>query len=116
MINRIAANAIEAGVSLESSYVIGYLPLYHIYGFMFVMLSLRNGSTVVMMDKFVPDRFLRVIQDYKVNASQVDGGPLLTEVALIFKRIHSRSIVFIVLHSITGTISEFGSTDCAVSG
>ena len=51
----------------EKTIVLTLLPFYHIYALM-VMLGagLRIGSKQVLLSRFEPNSFLKVIQDYKV--------------------------------------------------
>jgi len=47
--------------------IIGYLPFFHIYGFMYLYFLLKVGGTTVTMPRFIPDKFLEYLQKYKVK-------------------------------------------------
>ena len=51
---------------------VGFLPLYHAYGQMFsVMLSLKLGIRIYIMQAFEFERFLQVVQDKKITSLQL---------------------------------------------
>lgn len=71
------------------------VPLYHIYGYNFMMIPLSQGSTVVILSKFSPKMFLESIQKFKVLSLPVvpyliqflDETPLLRQYDLTSLRV-----------------------------
>ncbi|RZC35101.1 AMP-binding domain containing protein [Asbolus verrucosus] len=47
--------------------VIAFLPFFHIFGQYITLGSILHGSKFVILDKFVPDRFLQTIQDHRIT-------------------------------------------------
>ncbi|RZC40465.1 AMP-binding domain containing protein, partial [Asbolus verrucosus] len=47
--------------------IIAFLPFFHIFGQGISLGSILHGSKFVILDKFVPDRFLQTIQDHKIT-------------------------------------------------
>ena len=53
----------------ENSKILTILPFYHIFGLAIVIgVGMSRGSKLVSIPKFDPEKFLRLIQDYKVFA------------------------------------------------
>uniref|UniRef100_K3WMF5 AMP-dependent synthetase/ligase domain-containing protein n=1 Tax=Globisporangium ultimum (strain ATCC 200006 / CBS 805.95 / DAOM BR144) TaxID=431595 RepID=K3WMF5_GLOUD len=48
-------------------YVLGMLPFFHIMATMVFHVTVYKGITVVVLPKFEPEDFLRVVQDYKIT-------------------------------------------------
>lgn len=54
--------------STDKDHVLAVLPFFHIYGMTIIMnLVLFRGATAVVMQKFEPEPFLKVLQDYRVS-------------------------------------------------
>ena len=52
-----------------TSVILAFLPFYHVYGLVIVLsLALRRGSKIVTMSKFEQERFLQLLQEYRVGA------------------------------------------------
>ncbi|RZC40667.1 AMP-binding domain containing protein [Asbolus verrucosus] len=47
--------------------VIAFLPFFHIYGQSVLLASVLHATKFVILDKFVPDRFLQIIQDHRIT-------------------------------------------------
>lgn len=45
----------------------GILPLFHVFGIHMILVAFAAQTTCVVIQKFVPDVFLRSIQTYRVN-------------------------------------------------
>jgi acyl-CoA synthetase (AMP-forming)/AMP-acid ligase II len=55
------------------------LPLFHIYGMVVIMnMGLYTGATIVMVQRFDPEQFLRALQDYKVTLAHIVPPIVLT--------------------------------------
>jgi len=71
----LVANLLQAQAHFEirtNDVLAGVLPFFHIYGQTGVMnLGLAYGATVVTMPRFDLERFLRMIQDYKLTVAQI---------------------------------------------
>ena len=44
-----------------------FVPLYHIYGIMLIGTASISGATIVLMERFEPERCLRLIQDERIT-------------------------------------------------
>ncbi|CAD5214321.1 unnamed protein product [Bursaphelenchus xylophilus] len=51
----------------NKEYLVSPLPLYHMYGFGFLWINILNGAQTVILKKYNPEIFFRVIQEYKVR-------------------------------------------------
>ncbi|CAL4075204.1 unnamed protein product, partial [Meganyctiphanes norvegica] len=49
----------------SSDFILGLLPIFHVFGMGIVLISMSYGSTLVLLPKFQPDTFLKAIQEYK---------------------------------------------------
>ncbi|RZC39587.1 4-coumarate--CoA ligase 1-like [Asbolus verrucosus] len=59
-------DALVCDINLQES-IIAFLPFFHIYGQCLTLGSILYGSKFVILDKFIPDRFLQTIQDYRIT-------------------------------------------------
>lgn len=58
----------QSDATAPGDQVLAVLPFFHIYGLSVIMnLVLLRGATIVVMQKFEPEPFLRVIQDCKIS-------------------------------------------------
>jgi acyl-CoA synthetase (AMP-forming)/AMP-acid ligase II len=48
-------------------YMLGMLPFFHILATMVFHITVQMGITLIVLPKFEPEDFLRVVQDYKMN-------------------------------------------------
>ena len=55
----------------EGTCLIGVLPFVHLYGMEMLIVSLCYGSRIVVLLEFVPDLFLRSLQDHKVSLAHL---------------------------------------------
>ena len=55
----------------EGTCLIGVLPFVHLYGMVMLIASLCYGSRIVVLPEFVPDLFLRSLQDHKVSLAHL---------------------------------------------
>jgi acyl-CoA synthetase (AMP-forming)/AMP-acid ligase II len=69
----LAANLVQArpnGMMNEDDVVLGVLPFFHIYGQVLIMnLGLYVGATVVTMQRFELEPFLKILQDHKISVA-----------------------------------------------
>jgi acyl-CoA synthetase (AMP-forming)/AMP-acid ligase II len=80
----LVANVLQAEDRIhlhEGERVLGVMPFYHIYGMTVVMnLALHKGATVVTMQRFELEPFLRVLQDHRVERAYV-APPIVVALA-----------------------------------
>lgn len=69
------------GVTEEDNWLM-VLPMYHISGLMILMRSLYNGTSITILEKFVEEKILKLIEDASVN--------MLSVVPTMFNRIVDR--------------------------
>uniref|UniRef100_A0A7S3Y9J8 4-coumarate--CoA ligase n=1 Tax=Lotharella globosa TaxID=91324 RepID=A0A7S3Y9J8_9EUKA len=52
--------------------LLGLLPFFHVYGMVIILnAALRKGAKVVIMHRFEPGNFLKILQEYKVTLAHV---------------------------------------------
>eukprot|EP01132_Coremiostelium_polycephalum_P005524 gene5524-6882_t len=68
--NSYQSQVIETPTYKRTDSVMGILPFFHIYGMMlFLILMVRRGNRVVILPRFDAERFLQLIEKYKVAIS-----------------------------------------------
>lgn len=51
----------------EADSIIAILPFFHVFGLILVLSAILIGSKLIIIERFVPDRFLQLIQQHKVT-------------------------------------------------
>lgn len=64
----------------EQDYILGMLPFFHILAMMIFQLSTYRGFSLVVLPRFDPEHFLRVIEQYKIERLSL-APPLVTFLA-----------------------------------
>ena len=47
--------------------IMGLLPMYHIYGQIVLVFGLMKGHKVVVLPRFIPEKFLSAIENHRVS-------------------------------------------------
>lgn len=51
----------------EFESTLAFLPIFHVFGCAIALASIYAGTKVVILDKFIPDKFLSVIQEHQIS-------------------------------------------------
>lgn len=51
----------------SQEHMLHFLPFYHMFGFIMILVSTLWGSTAVIMEKYEPELLFKSLQDYKVS-------------------------------------------------
>lgn len=54
----------------KESAVIEFLPVFHVYGLLIALVGLCSGISIVLLDHFDPNKYLALIEKYKVSTEQ----------------------------------------------
>ncbi|KAI6228054.1 hypothetical protein M3Y95_00582100 [Aphelenchoides besseyi] len=72
---------IDPNWRFDREYFIHLLPFYHIYGFGMMLYGILNGAQAVILEKFVPELFLQVVERYKIKVV-----PLVPPIVIFLSR------------------------------